>query len=104
MLARRQQKLNSHLKDLKKLADVNNALVLVTNQVHSKPTPCGDPTKPIGGHILAHASTFRLYLRKAKEAAESLASSTRPTSPTVSASTRSPKKVFETETANEKQV
>ena len=58
MLARRQQKLNSHLKDLKKLADVNNALVLVTNQVHSKPDAMwGDPTKPIGGHILAHAST-----------------------------------------------
>jgi DNA repair protein RadA len=67
MLARRQQKLNSHLKDLKQLADVNNALVLVTNQVHAKPDALwGDPTKPIGGHILAHASTFRLYLRKAK--------------------------------------
>ena len=46
MLARRQQKLNSHLKDLKKLADVNNALVLVTNQVHSKPDAMGDPTGP----------------------------------------------------------
>jgi len=67
MLANRQQKLNRHLKDLKQLADINNALVLVTNQVHSKPDAMwGDPTKPIGGHILAHASTFRLYLRKAK--------------------------------------
>lgn len=67
MLANRQQKLNRHLKDLKQLATVNNALVLVTNQVHSKPDAMwGDPTKPIGGHILAHASTFRLYLRKAK--------------------------------------
>lgn len=67
MLATRQQKLNRHLKDLKQLADVNNALVLVTNQVHSKPDAMwGDPTKPIGGHILGHASTFRLYLRKAK--------------------------------------
>ena len=67
MLANRQQKLNSHLKDLKQLADVNNALVLVTNQVHSKPDAMwGDPTKPVGGHVLAHASTFRLYLRKAK--------------------------------------
>ena len=67
MLADRQQKLNRHLKDLKQLADINNALVLVTNQVHSKPDAMwGDPTKPIGGHILAHASTFRLYLRKAK--------------------------------------
>ena len=67
MLANRQQKLNRHLKDLKQLATVNNALILVTNQVHSKPDAMwGDPTKPIGGHILAHASTFRLYLRKAK--------------------------------------
>lgn len=67
MLATRQQKLNRHLKDLKQLADVNNALVLVTNQVHSKPDAMwGDPTKPIGGHILGHASTLRLYLRKAK--------------------------------------
>ena len=67
MLANRQQKLNRHLKDLKQLADVKNALVLVTNQVHSKPDAMwGDPTKPIGGHVLAHASTFRLYLRKAK--------------------------------------
>lgn len=66
-LAERQQKLNKHLKELKQLADVHNALVLVTNQVHSKPDAMwGDPTKPIGGHIVGHASTFRLYLRKYK--------------------------------------
>ena len=67
MLAQRQQKLHRHLKELQQTADVNNALVLVTNQVHSKPDAMwGDPTKPVGGHVLAHASTFRLYLRKAK--------------------------------------
>jgi DNA repair protein RadA len=67
MLAERQQKLNRHLKELKQAADINNAIVLVTNQVHSKPDAMwGDPTKPVGGHVLAHASTFRLYLRKAK--------------------------------------
>lgn len=66
-LAERQQKLNKHLKELKQLADISNALVLVTNQVHSKPDAMwGDPTKPIGGHIVGHASTFRLYLRKSK--------------------------------------
>jgi DNA repair protein RadA len=66
-LAERQQKLNKHLKELKQLADVTNALVLVTNQVHSKPDAMwGDPTKPIGGHIVGHASTFRIYLRKSK--------------------------------------
>ena len=67
MLAPRQQKLNRHLKELKQLSDVHNALVLVTNQVMSNPgTMWGDPTKAIGGHIVGHASTFRLYLRKSK--------------------------------------
>ncbi len=67
MLADRQQKLNRHLKELKKLADVNNALVLVTNQVQANPASMwGDPNKPVGGHIVGHASTFRLYLRKSK--------------------------------------
>ena len=67
MLATRQQKLNRHLKELKQLSDVFNALVLVTNQVMSKPDAMwGDPTKAIGGHIVGHASTFRLYLRKSK--------------------------------------
>ena len=67
MLATRQQKLNRHMKELKQIADVQNALVLVTNQVMSKPDAMwGDPTKAIGGHIVGHASTFRLYLRKSK--------------------------------------
>ena len=67
MLASRQQKLNKHLKELKQLSDVQNALVLVTNQVMSNPAALwGDPTKAIGGHIVGHASTFRLYLRKSK--------------------------------------
>ena len=67
MLASRQQKLNKHLKELKQLSDVQNTLVLVTNQVMSNPAALwGDPTKAIGGHIVGHASTFRLYLRKSK--------------------------------------
>ena len=67
MLADRQQRLNRHMHDLKQLADVNNALVLVTNQVQSKPDAFfGDPNRPIGGHIVGHASTFRIYLRKGK--------------------------------------
>jgi DNA repair protein RadA len=33
----------------------------------SKPdTFFGDPTRPIGGHIVGHTATFRLYLRKSK--------------------------------------
>lgn len=66
-LANRQQKLNRHLHSLQRLADVYNLAVFVTNQVMSRPDILfGDPTSPIGGHILGHQATFRLYLRKSK--------------------------------------
>jgi len=66
-LADRQQKLNKHLHSLMRFSDLNNALILVTNQVMAKPdTFFGDPTKPVGGHVLGHTATFRLYLRKSK--------------------------------------
>jgi len=67
-LAERQQKLNRHMRDLSKTASINNLCVYVTNQVMSKPDQFfGDPTVAIGGHIVAHASTFRIYLRKGKK-------------------------------------
>ena len=67
-LADRQQKLNKHLHTLAKLADMYNFCVYVTNQVMAKPDMFfGDPTQAIGGHIVAHASTFRVYLRKGKK-------------------------------------
>lgn len=67
-LADRQQKLNKHMHNLMKLADTNNLSVYVTNQVMAKPDMFfGDPTQAIGGHIVAHASTFRIYLRKGKK-------------------------------------
>jgi DNA repair protein RadA len=66
-LADRQQKLNKHMHELLKFGDLFNAAVVVTNQVMSKPDAFfGDPTKPIGGHIVGHTATFRLYLRKSK--------------------------------------
>ncbi len=66
-LADRQQKLNKHMHDLQRFSDLNNALVVVTNQVQAKPDAFfGDPTRPIGGHIVGHAATFRVYLRKSK--------------------------------------
>ena len=66
-LAPRQQKLNKHLHDLTRVASLHNVAVLVTNQVQSNPDSFfGDPTKPIGGNILGHKSTFRLYLRNSK--------------------------------------
>ncbi|PIY60403.1 DNA repair and recombination protein RadA, partial [Candidatus Woesearchaeota archaeon CG_4_10_14_0_8_um_filter_47_5] len=67
-LADRQQKLNKHMHTLLKLADMYNLCVYVTNQVMARPDVFfGDPTQAIGGHIVAHASTFRIYLRKGKK-------------------------------------
>ena len=66
-LAVRQQKLNQHIHTLLKMAEVGNMAVIVTNQVHSKPDQFfGDPTAPVGGNIVAHASQTRVYLRKSK--------------------------------------
>jgi len=66
-LADRQQKLNRHLNVLQKMADMHNLPVIVTNQVMAQPgLMFGDPTAPVGGHVLGHKSTFRVYLRKSK--------------------------------------
>ncbi len=68
-LAERQQKLNKHLRDLLKLATTYNLAVYVTNQVMSKPdTFIGiDLVQAVGGHVLAHAITYRMFLRKGKK-------------------------------------
>jgi DNA repair protein RadA len=66
-LADRQQKLNKYLHDLMRLAEQSNLAVYVTNQVMANPGMMfGDPTTPIGGHIVAHSSTYRMYLRRGK--------------------------------------
>lgn len=66
-LAERQQILNRHMHDLLNFATLNNAVIAVTNQVSAKPDAFfGDPTRPIGGHIVGHTATFRIYLRKGK--------------------------------------
>ncbi len=66
-LADRQQKLNRHMHDLQRLGGLHNAAVVVTNQVAAKPDAFfGDPTRAVGGHIVGHTSTFRVYLRKSK--------------------------------------
>jgi len=67
-LAERQQKLNKHLHQLQRLADAYNLAVYVTNQVMSRPDILfGDPTVPVGGHVLGHMATYRMYLRRGKE-------------------------------------
>ncbi|PDM26033.1 DNA repair and recombination protein RadA [Candidatus Bathyarchaeota archaeon B24-2] len=66
MLAERQQKLNKHMHKLIRLARAFNAVAVVTNQVMAKPDVFfGDATYPVGGHIVAHTSHTRIYLRKA---------------------------------------
>jgi DNA repair protein RadA len=67
-LANRQQLLNNYLHKLSKLSDMYNVAVYVTNQVQSDPGQLyGDTTKPVGGHILGHYATTRIYLRKSKQ-------------------------------------
>jgi DNA repair protein RadA len=65
-LADRQQRLNGLMHKLVRIAEIYNVAVIVTNQVQSTPdTFFGDPTKPAGGNVIGHASTYRIYLRKA---------------------------------------
>ncbi|HEX9815694.1 MAG TPA: DNA repair and recombination protein RadA [Candidatus Thermoplasmatota archaeon] len=66
-LANRQAKLNTHIHDLLRFGDKHNAAVLITNQVAARPDVLfGDPNRPVGGHIVAHGMTYRVYLRKGK--------------------------------------
>nr|XP_061807488.1 meiotic recombination protein DMC1/LIM15 homolog isoform X2 [Nerophis lumbriciformis] len=69
-LAERQQKLAQMLSRLQKISEEYNVAVFITNQMTADPgagmTFQADPKKPIGGHILAHASTTRLSLRKGR--------------------------------------
>jgi DNA repair protein RadA len=67
-LADRQQKLNRYMHDLMKTAETHNLAVYVTNQVMANPAQMfGDPTTAIGGNIVGHASTYRMYLRRGKQ-------------------------------------
>ncbi len=66
-LADRQQKLNRYIHQLMRMAETHNLAVYVTNQVMANPAQLfGDPTTAIGGHIVGHASTYRIYLRRGK--------------------------------------
>uniref|UniRef100_A0A804PSK4 Meiotic recombination protein DMC1 n=1 Tax=Zea mays TaxID=4577 RepID=A0A804PSK4_MAIZE len=68
-LAEHQQKLAQMLSRLTKIAKEFNVVVYFTNQVIADPGGgmfITDPKKPAGGHVLAHAATIRLMLRKGK--------------------------------------
>lgn len=69
-LAERQQVLGRMLSKIQKISEQFNIAIFMTNQVMADPgagmTYAIDPKKPVGGNILAHASTTRLFLRKGK--------------------------------------
>jgi len=70
-LSERQQKLGQMLTRLSKLSEEFNVAIILTNQVQSDPGAtmvfaAGGALKPIGGHILSHASHTRMFLRKGR--------------------------------------
>jgi meiotic recombination protein DMC1 len=69
-LAERQQTLGQMMATLTKLAAEFNIAVFISNQVMASPDSAlfVQAPKPIGWHILAHASTTRIDLRKGKGA------------------------------------
>jgi len=69
-LSARQMHLARFLRALQRLADEYGIAVVITNQVVAQVDGnamfASDPKKPIGGNIIAHASTTRLSLRKGR--------------------------------------
>ena len=65
-LSERQQRINRILHILLRIAETCKIAVVVTNQILSSPDAIfGDPSKATGGNVMAHSSTYRLYLKKA---------------------------------------
>ena len=68
-LSERQMQMAQFLRQLTRLAEEFGVAVLITNQVVANPDGMSfakDSTKPIGGNIIAHASTTRLRMRKGR--------------------------------------
>lgn len=64
-LAAGQRKLNQHLHTLQTIASTYNIAVLITNQIQTMPYAYfKTPSQVVGGHILSHASTYRILLEK----------------------------------------
>jgi len=66
-LAERQQRLGKMLNKLRRYADIYNIAVVITNQVVSYTDGSHrgfDYVKAAGGNIVAHGSTYRIFLRK----------------------------------------
>ena len=64
-LAGRQQRLNKFMHLLLRIAETYNVAAIATNQIQASPdTFFGDPFRPTGGHVVAHTSTYRIYLKR----------------------------------------
>ena len=65
-LSERQVLLGKHLKHISRLAEFKNVVVLITNQVTTdlQMAGYGDTTKPVGGMLMGHIITHRVYLKK----------------------------------------
>ena len=64
-LSIRQQKLNHFVHMLVRIAETYDCAALATNQVMASPDVFfGDPTRPVGGNVVAHTSTYRIYFKK----------------------------------------
>ena len=65
-LAARQNQIARMMTHLKNISFYFRTTIIFTNQVQSDPAVMfGDPIKPIGGNIVGHASTYRIYFKKA---------------------------------------
>jgi DNA repair protein RadA len=66
VLSERQQRINRLLHILLRIAETCKIAVVITNQIQASPDAIfGDPNKATGGNVMAHTSTYRLYLKKA---------------------------------------
>jgi DNA repair protein RadA len=64
-LSERQQRLNRFMHILVRMSETYEVAVLVTNQIQSSPdTIFGDLARPTGGNVVAHTSTYRVYLKR----------------------------------------
>ena len=64
-LSERQQRLNRFMHILVRIAETYEVAVVVTNQIQASPDAYfGDTVRPVGGHVLAHTSTYRIYLKR----------------------------------------
>jgi len=65
-LSERQQRLNKFMHMLVRIAEMYAVAVVATNQIQSSPDAVfGEAFRPTGGHVVAHTSTYRVFLKRA---------------------------------------